>query len=83
MVRRKESALLFGVCVAQTYILEDEGLIPEFVPIGDRAKAISLKEINVVNQARLEGRSKEEVKATVKQLMKDRKSLYMEATAND
>jgi len=83
MLRRKPAAKKLGICTSQSYIHEKEGLIPEFVSIGARAMAVSEKEIDVVNAARMAGKSNDEIKVIVRQLMDDRKVFSMEANDHD
>ena len=79
MIRRKEAARGWGMCISQTYVQEAKGLIPKFISIGSRAKAIPTREVDAVNAARIAGKSEDEIRDFVKQLMEQRKSISVEA----
>jgi len=79
MMRRKQAAKEWGLCVSQTYVQEAKGLIPEFISIGTRAKAIPAREVDAVNAARIAGKSDNEIREVVKQLMQQRKNICVEA----
>ena len=79
MLRRKQAAKEFGLCVSQTYVQESKGLIPKFISIGARAKALPQREVYAVNDARIAGKSDDEIREIVKTLMKQRNNFSLKA----
>lgn len=78
-MRRKQAVKEWGMSISQSYVQEGKGLIPEFISIGARSKAIPVREVEIINAARISGKSDDEIRAIIIMLLEDRKSLGMEA----
>jgi prophage regulatory protein len=79
MNRRKKAAEQWGLSVSQSYVHEHEGLIPPFIAIGAREKAIPQGEIDAINEARIAGKTDDEIRLLVKQLLANRKTIGTQA----
>ena len=79
MNRRANAADQWGMSKSQTYVHEHEGLLPPFIAIGSRAKALPQYEVDAINEARIAGKSDDEIRLLVKQLVENRKLIGKEA----
>lgn len=75
LIRRPEVIKLSGRSKSALFLDEQSGLIPPAISIGDRAVAYLKHEIETVIQARIEGKTNEQIKALVQELIEQRKKI--------
>ena len=72
LIRRPEVLSLTARSKSALLLDEKAGVLPPPIAIGCRAKAYILSEIQTVIQARVEGKSTEQIKALVQELISQR-----------
>jgi prophage regulatory protein len=73
MLRIERAALKVGVKRSQFYKLAKEGMLPRAVSLGGRIVAWPDVELEVINRARVAGKTDDEIRALVAQLEQQRK----------
>ena len=75
LIRRTEVLNLTARSKSSLFLDEQSGLMPPAISIGDRSVAYLQHEIEAVIQARIEGKTNEQIKALVQELIKQRKQV--------
>jgi prophage regulatory protein len=74
MIRTRPASALLGYSLATFYRHQKAGLLPPTVRIGENSEALALHEIEAINRARLAGKSDDDVRAVVRELVEARKT---------
>jgi prophage regulatory protein len=72
IVRPSEMKALTGQAISSTYADAKKGLLPPPVKIGKRASGFIAREVAAVQQARIQGKSEDEIKQLVRNLIDQR-----------
>ncbi|OKY27658.1 AlpA family transcriptional regulator [Thalassotalea sp. PP2-459] len=75
LIRRPLVLALTARSKSALFLDEQSGLMPPAISIGDRAVAYLQHEIEAVIQARIEGKTNEQIKALVQELIEHRKQV--------
>tara|TARA_R110000737_G_scaffold351475_1_gene393854 strand:- start:19799 stop:20221 length:423 start_codon:yes stop_codon:yes gene_type:complete len=76
LIKKIEVLALIRISKSQLHVLINTGLMPPSVSIGERAVAFVQHEIQLVLAARVAGRSNEEIKQLVSDLVSSRQDIY-------
>lgn len=72
IIRPSKMKAYTGECIAGTYAKAKEGLLCPPVKLGKRASGFLAREVAAVQQARIQGKTEDEIKALVRQLVAQR-----------
>ncbi len=79
LIKKDEVLALFKLSKSTFYVRINNGLMPPSVPLGERAVAFVQHEIQLVLAAQVAGRSNEEIKQLVSDLVSFRQDIYERA----
>ncbi len=76
LLRKKDVISLFGISHSTHYSLINKGLMVPPIQLGSRSSAYPKYEINKIITARISGKSDDEIKSLVAELIEKRKTVF-------